>query len=256
MNAEQCELWQRVDAFALDDPAAELPFSARLARENGWSPRHAQRVIAEYKRFLFLAATAPPEAPVCPSEAVDEAWHLHLCYTRSYWHDLCRDLLGRPLHHEPTRGGGEQAVNHRAMYEHTLAAYRAAFGSEPPRSVWPSADERFAARPARKVNPAAHWLVPKPPVAAIVSRLRRKLARVAGLGTAAMLPLVGWVNPLDLPGPDFLKFYAVVLFAAIGGAVVLRSWLRGADDASPLPELDPYSVAVLTGGEKLASASR
>jgi len=58
-----------------------LPFEARLARENGWCRAYTQRVIVEYKRFVYLAMTAGHV--VTPSEEVDHAWHMHLTYTRS-----------------------------------------------------------------------------------------------------------------------------------------------------------------------------
>ncbi len=45
----------------------------------------------EYRRFAFLAATAGH--PVTPSDAVDQAWHLHLTYSRDYWDRFC-PLLG------------------------------------------------------------------------------------------------------------------------------------------------------------------
>ena len=31
------ELWKQIDALELDDPNSPFPFSARLARDNGWS---------------------------------------------------------------------------------------------------------------------------------------------------------------------------------------------------------------------------
>ena len=59
----------------------------RLASENGWSREYAVRVMQEYRRFAFLAVAAGH--PVSPSDAVDQAWHLHLVYTRSYWDEFC-----------------------------------------------------------------------------------------------------------------------------------------------------------------------
>ena len=100
----EVELWQRIAAFEFDPVDAALPFSRRLARDNGWSDAFAQRAVEEYRRFVFLAMVAGH--PVTPSDEVDQVWHLHLCYTRSYWEDLCGEVLPRPLHHGPTRGGG------------------------------------------------------------------------------------------------------------------------------------------------------
>src|SRR5579871_2108820 len=112
MFAERVELLARIQAFDIDGEEVSLPFAARLARENGWSRSYAERVIEEYKRFVFLAVTGI--APVCPSEDVDAAWHMHLTYTRSYWKQFCGEVLGHPLHHEPTRGGPTEAEKHHA----------------------------------------------------------------------------------------------------------------------------------------------
>ena len=96
-------LWQRIEAFSPDDPTARLTFTRRLARENGWSLGYAVRVVDQYKRFMFLTVAAGHA--VTPSEDVDQAWHLHLAYTRSYWNDFCGEVLRCPVHHGPTRGG-------------------------------------------------------------------------------------------------------------------------------------------------------
>ena len=97
LNEINYHLIERIMAFELDDSCAHLPFTARLAREQGWTHVFAGRVVTEYKRFVVLAMLAGH--PVTPSEEVDQVWHLHLVYTRSYWQGLCRDVLGRELHH-------------------------------------------------------------------------------------------------------------------------------------------------------------
>ena len=161
MTPDRAALLARVEAFEIDGPdAPALPFAARLARENGWARPYADRVVREYKRFAFLAAAG--FGPVCPSEDVDAAWHLHRTYTRSYWKRFCGEVLGQPLHHEPTKGGPAEARKHLAMYAHTLAAYREAFGEPPPPDVWPAAAERFGDDLRhRVVNTARNWVVPK-----------------------------------------------------------------------------------------------
>ena len=79
--------------------------------QSGWPARmvgpskYTDRVIEEYRKFLYLLASAGH--PVTPSDQVDQAWHLHLTYTRSYWEDLCEKTIGKPLHHGPTKGGAE-----------------------------------------------------------------------------------------------------------------------------------------------------
>ena len=105
-DPENEALLARIMAFEPDESGAQLPFTARLAREQGWTHVFAGRVVQEYKRFVALAMLSGH--PVTPSEEVDQAWHLHLVYTRSYWHGLCRDVLGRDLHHGPTAGGADE----------------------------------------------------------------------------------------------------------------------------------------------------
>jgi uncharacterized protein (TIGR04222 family) len=61
------------------------------------------------------------------------------------------------------------------------------------------------------------------------------------------------MNPLDLPGPEFLAFYVAVLGASAGVAIVLR-WLLRLPGAEPgeVPDLTPYEAAYLGGGPDLA----
>lgn len=152
-------LFARIEAFELDDPGASFPFTSRLAIEQGWSHAFAARVSLEYRRFIALAVTAGH--PVSPSDSVDHAWHLHLVYTRSYWHDLCRDLLGRELHHQPSRGGAEESGKFGGWYRQTLESYRRIFAEDPPTDIWPPPD-RHAPEIGRWVDLRRTWLIPRP----------------------------------------------------------------------------------------------
>ena len=204
--APPADLWARLEAFDLDATGATLPFSQRLARDNGWSPAFARRVVFEYKRFLFLAATC--SHPVTPSDEVDQAWHLHLVYTRSYWDELCGKLLGFPLHHGPTKGGALEGHKFQDWYARTLASYQAAFGTLPPADVWPPAAQRFGDAPFfRRVNLRRHWLLPK-----LCWPFGRPGRREA-LGLLAALLLLGCttrtpLNPFNWYGTEFLGLFA------------------------------------------------
>src|SRR5690349_2852278 len=99
MNPQQLDLYERVRSFRFDPEGTVYTFADRLAKENGWPAGYAARVVDEYRKFVFLAAAAGH--PVSPSHDVDEAWHLHLVYTRSYWEELCGKVLHMKLHHEP-----------------------------------------------------------------------------------------------------------------------------------------------------------
>jgi uncharacterized protein (TIGR04222 family) len=243
MIAERIELWERIAAFDIDgEPTPTLRFAQRLARENSWSKVFADRAIREYRRFVFLTMTAG--RPMCPSEQVDQVWHLHLTYTRSYWQRFCGEVLKFPLHHDPTRGGAEEGRKHWAMYSDTLLAYREAFDENPPADIWPAAEQRFGDNLAvHKYSTNDYWLIRKP---------RRGWLAVAALVVATFFVIgcAGPGNPFDLKGIEFLPVlylaYAIAFFAAY---FVRRSY-RGPDltPGEPEPKLDPYEVANLTAG--------
>jgi hypothetical protein len=142
MNPQQLVLWSRLQAFRVGRADADLPFEARLANEQRWTREFADRVMEEYRRFVLLTQVAGH--PVTPSASVDAAWHLHMCYTRSYWHELCAKRLGTELHHDPTEGGVIEQAKFTDWYSKTLQAYARIFDEEPPVDIWPTVQDRFA----------------------------------------------------------------------------------------------------------------
>lgn len=134
MKKEHLNRWQRIAAFKLDDEQAARPFSKKLAEEQKWTEDFTQRVIAEYKKFAFLCVTLPNGAS--PSPKVDEAWHLHLTYTDSYWNQFCPNILGTQLHHHPSKGGSGETQKHEDWYRQTLIGYIETFGHIPPNDIW------------------------------------------------------------------------------------------------------------------------
>ena len=112
----------------------DLNFNERLTQENKWSEEDAARVIEEYKRFLYL--TSLYRAPRTPSIAVDKAWHVHLLHSESY-DNMCKDILGFKLHHNPGMGEEGEEERFRKQYEDTLSFYEKTFGDEPPSDIWP-----------------------------------------------------------------------------------------------------------------------
>ncbi|WP_276482826.1 glycine-rich domain-containing protein [Paraflavitalea pollutisoli] len=160
MLMQDSPLWSKLEAYSPDNPNDALTFSQRLARENGWSPHLTERVINEYKKFLFLCTISPH--PVTPSDEVDQAWHLHLVYTKSYWNDLCRDILQKDLHHTPTEGGPSERQKFFDLYEATLQLYRLTFNETPPDDIWPPSEIRFSHNHFVRTNTSTHWLIHKP----------------------------------------------------------------------------------------------
>lgn len=152
-------LWQRLAAHVIGPADAEQSFAQRLAKENGWDATRAEQVIEEYRRFCFLAVIAGH--PVTPSEAVDQAWHLHLAFTRDYWQCFCPEVLGRELHHGPTQGSAAERDKHYEQYALTLKTYEETFGPAP-EAIWPASFKRFYIDPrARRVDPREHVIIPR-----------------------------------------------------------------------------------------------
>jgi hypothetical protein len=52
ISVEQFDLYKNIQAFSLDAIDATYPLSHRLARENRWTLRYAQRTIEEYRTHL------------------------------------------------------------------------------------------------------------------------------------------------------------------------------------------------------------
>ena len=154
-------LYEDLMTFPLEQVGGKFSFLHRLCRENAWPLAFGRKAIHEYKRFLYLASVSP--VPVTPSEEVDQVWHLHLVYTRSYWQDLCGGVLGRQLHHGPTTGGSEEDDKFVKWYDCTKTFYRSEFNEAPPTELWPPASHRFRQEARlRWMDTSRHWIIPKP----------------------------------------------------------------------------------------------
>jgi hypothetical protein len=161
MTPEQQQIYNKIQDFSFDDGPAEFPFHARLARENGWSSGYTACVITEYRRFCFLAIESCH--PVTPSDQVDQVWHLHLLYTKSYWQRFCQDTLGRSLHHCPTTGGEQEREKFHDWYDKTLSSYRRLFEAQPPPDIWPDSSLRFGEDiHYQRINNERCWIIQKP----------------------------------------------------------------------------------------------
>lgn len=156
---EQIDLWQKIQSFELDDPEVEFTFTERLAKENNWAIDYALRCIDEYKKFMYLICTT--NHPLTPSDQVDQVWHLHLVYTQSYWIHFCENVLGRQVHHGPTKGGPLEQNKFHDWYEQTKHLYQSVFQKTPPIDIWPLSKDRFNAADFIRVNRSKYWLVKK-----------------------------------------------------------------------------------------------
>ncbi len=157
----QEQLINRIMAFDIDEADVQMPLTSRLAREQTWTHAFSWRVVTEYKRFIVLAMIAGH--PVTPSEQVDQVWHLHLLYTRSYWHYLCRDILGQELHHGPTKGGTAEGKKFFDWYRQTLESYERIFKDKPPLDIWPKPKDRFKNAGSWKWYNSSHFILVRIP---------------------------------------------------------------------------------------------
>jgi hypothetical protein len=221
------ELWRRIEAVELDELGVELPFSARLARDNGWSRDLADAVIEEYCRFCYLAVVAGHE--VTPSDEVDQAWHLHLTYSRHYWGPFTQ-ALGRPLHHGPTEGGPAEQRRYLENYDATLVSYAREFGRPAPARIWPAASVRFGdASYMRRINSRQSWVIPRPGLLSMPRPTSRTVllcllaAVTAALWTttAAAHDVLDGKKGFELYSAWFSHMMAEHPFTLVGGTVAL-----------------------------------
>lgn len=204
------DLWARLQDLAFDDLDAALPFTARLAHDNGWSLGFARRAVEEYRRFAYLAMIGGREAT--PSDEVDQVWHLHLAYTRHYWGAFA-DALGGPLHHGPTKGGAAERARYFDAYAATLALYAEEFGAAPPKDLWPAPEQRFrAAAHMQRINKARHLVVPK-----------SRAAIGAAAGAVALFAAFA-ASAQESAG----SAYSMAQYAIIAGAIVVVALLVSA----------------------------
>ena len=202
------DLWNRLQHFSVDDDASPLSFIKRLARDNNWSRDFAEAAYREYLRFVYLMSVT--DVPLTPSDEVDQVWHLHLAYTRSYWQDLCTETLGHPLHHGPTKGGSSETTKFKDWYQRTLDVYREEFGEAPPADVWPARDARFANVEAfMRIDASRHFLLRKRDVYGALTALGLLLVganAAADFGWVAGI-LAGLLLFIGLPVVLFIMFW-------------------------------------------------
>jgi uncharacterized protein (TIGR04222 family) len=254
INSQHEDLYRRILEFSFDQPGTQVSFCKKLERENGWSLSYTQRVIEEYKKFVFLAVASG--YPVSPSDQVDQVWHLHLSYSRSYWQEFCPNVLQAPLHHEPSRGGSSEQSRFDKMYSQTLESYEQVFGKAPPSDIWPPLKSRLA-RDIHlvRIDRQKNWVLPKPNLK-ILAKIRPRKVEILPLllflsfAVTSCQSNPGVPNPLDLTGPDFLVFYSLIGIIGIALSFWLRYSLRLPSDApnSASTNLSAYEVAFLTGG--------
>ncbi len=124
-HRERDRIWRAIDAHPMPEN-----FTSGLMHAHSIKRETAERAILEYKRFIFLVATAEGVRRV-PSKAVDHVWHAHMMHSRDYWDVFCA-AIGQPIHHTPGGAGAE----HLEDYHATQRAYVKAFDEAPAKGIW------------------------------------------------------------------------------------------------------------------------
>lgn len=201
-TAPQDELWQKIQAFAFDDPHSNFPFSKKLAKENNWSSGFTKAGIEEYRKFIYFCCISLTGAS--PSNTVDIVWHLHLTYTQNYWTSFCKNTLQKDIHHQPSKGGVDENDKHIDLYKNTLQLYEEVFGYSAPLDIWP------------KINVVQE---------SIDAPLYNKslFDKAAILFVASTILFVIATGLFKSSGPSFLGLYAVLCMAALVVAFLLST---------------------------------
>lgn len=195
LDEAQQALWDRIRHYTFDeDLNAPVTFLSKLKKEQQWYEGFANRAIEEYKRFVFLCCVIKEGAS--PSHVVDQVWHLHLTYTKTYWHQFCLKVLQKELHHYPSNGIKETDEKLQEKYLATLQAYHSYFDELPPLDIWPNGQLDKAIQKS-EVFPDKYkiWLL------------------IAVIGGPFLFKEF-WM--FDLTGPEFLTYFFLVMLIGWG----------------------------------------
>ncbi|NQV99720.1 MAG: hypothetical protein HQ483_08485 [Rhodospirillales bacterium] len=218
------DLYDRLCRFEIDELSPSLTFVQRLARENNWTESYSDRVVVEYKRFLYLMVVSGH--PVTPSDQVDQAWHLHLTYTKSYWERLCADLIGRPLHHTPTNGGPSESEKFENWYDRTKQVYRSVFGEEAPTDIWPKPSVRFGTDLYfQRLNVKRNWIFSKPTwllrLSEDISRKWRQVSVLSALSPAMVITPTSYAQAYQNSSSSNVKIISFFILVCIGAVLFI-----------------------------------
>ena len=111
-------------------------FEEQLASKHNLTEESAQRLVEEYRRFLYLKAI--DGGSLSPSKRVDQAWHLHIETPRGEWSRFCDEVLKCQIVHQT----GLSATEAKSNYARLFDLYRRECNQEPPSDIWPGARER------------------------------------------------------------------------------------------------------------------
>lgn len=139
----------------------DYSFINKLMENNLWDEEFAERVIMEYKKFMYLICTKTEAAPCY---LVDQVWHQHILYTKDYA-DFCQKFYGGFIHHNPDRYKNASS----GLYEQTLLNYQKTFDQYPPKDIWDYWGKHVT------VNIDNHYVIPTGDSKILIKLLKKEL---------------------------------------------------------------------------------
>ena len=100
---------RRRAAFIDDYPLAETLDQRLAARRPELTAEQRSEVFAGLRDYFQLCRMAGRRMVAMPSQAVDDAWHEFILFTR-YYGRFCRGAFGRFLHHTPAEAMASPTV--------------------------------------------------------------------------------------------------------------------------------------------------
>ena len=212
-------LWAKIQKYEFDEKDVKFTFTKRLAHENNWTTQYTQRTILEYKKFVLLCCLS--DTPITPSDAIDQVWHLHLTYTKSYWDKFCSEILQKKLHHNPTKGGKEEQEKFLQQYTHTQEIYKKYFGKMPT-DIWWDTDKRFSDINFQRINADTNFIISK-------KQLKASL----------MFVFIVFLGIFSIQAkPDLSGLAVFFLCFLLGGFALYNTYQQKAEDYQQKPEKD------------------
>lgn len=124
MNNENLAKWELIKNLDLRSVKEALKFKKGFWWRWKNSP---DKLEAEYRQFLYLAAINPTEVVVPWTQPLDDFWHEHILDTAKYKKD-CEAIFGKMFHHNPNLpvGTPEQSK----AFKKTKEMYKESFGQK------------------------------------------------------------------------------------------------------------------------------
>lgn len=124
-------LWLKLNMMNAQGLQAFAPMMKLVEQQMGANVEMAQRIIEEYRKFLFLAMRAGHQ--VIPPGVINDVWMMHIQNAQNYWENLSQMITERPT------AQGIDAKSFASMadaWTATLQSYEKIFGTKPPLDIW------------------------------------------------------------------------------------------------------------------------